>query len=464
MRTPETEVIPERLHIVGIGGSGLSAIARVLAARGHRVTGSDLRASALTEGLERLGVRVYVGHRAEQIGDAEWIVISSAIPETNPEVQAARAAGVPVVKRHRLLGALLGSYYGIAVAGTAGKTTTSAMIATVLHALGEDPSFIVGGVITGFGANARAGSGKHFVIEADEYDRTFFGLHPDVAVVTNVEMDHPDCFADLADVRSAFQTFLEGVAPGGTVLACAESPELGRVLEALQDGPRILTYGRPPEADYRLVDVRPGSRGGMAGDVVQSGRVLATLDLQAPGVHNLLNATAALAVADHLGLDPQAAAEALNAYAGVRRRFEEKGEAGGVLVVDDYAHHPTKVRATLAAARGRYPGRTLWVVFQPHTYSRTEALWDEFAAAFDDADHVVVTDIFAARSRERATVSAADLAAAIRHSDARYLGGREEIVEALVTMLRPGDVLLTLGAGDGDLIGEDVLRRLAGAQ
>jgi len=455
--------LPQRIHMVGIGGIGLSAIARILAAWGCEVSGSDLRATEVTRGLNALGIVTYAGHRAEQAQGAEWVVVSSAVPEDNPEVRAARAAGVPVVKRHQLLGQMLAGAYGIAVAGTHGKTTTSAMLAVMLDALGLSPTYIVGGMIPQLGANARAGEGPHFVIEADEYDRTFHGLRPDIAVVLNVEMDHPDCYADLADMQAAYATFLEGVAPGGHIVACADSPALGEVLRALpQAEGRVVTYGRAAGAAYRLVEATPDAAGGTRLRVARGGAEWLTARVAVPGEHVARNATAVLAVADLLGLDGERAAAALATFRGVERRFQLKGEAGGVTVVDDYAHHPTEIRATLAAARRRFTGRRLVAVFQPHTYSRVESLYDEFLGCFDDADVVAVLDVYAARSREVPTWSARDLAAALRHPSARYLGGVDAAVEALGAALRPGDVVVTLGAGDGYLVGERLLARLVG--
>lgn len=463
MKGARARRVPERIHMVGIGGIGLSAIARILVAWGRRVTGSDLRASDITRELEGLGVRTYVGHRAEQIGDAEWVVVSSAVPETNPELRAARARGVPVVKRQRLLGEMLSGSYGIAVAGTAGKTTTSAMVAVMLDALGLDPTFIVGGVVEGLLTNARAGRGRHFVIEADEYDRTFHGLRPRIAAVTNVEMDHPDCYRDLADMREAYAVFLDGVAADGRIIACIESEELMRVVAARgAGGAEVRTYGRDAAADYAVREPRGDDRGGARCEVWRGGSPWAELALRVPGVHNLLNATAALAVADALGLDAAPAARALGAFQGVQRRFEVKGEAAGIVVVDDYAHHPTKIRATLAAARQRYPGRRLWAVFQPHTYSRTEALFEEFTVCFGDADRVIIMDTYAARASERETVCAEALAGSVHHGSVEHVSGQDAVVARLLEGLEPGDVLITMGAGDGYLVGERVLAELVG--
>lgn len=452
--------LPRHIHIVGIGGIGLSAIARVLACWGYNVSGSDLQASAITRDLNALGVTTFIGHAPDQIVGAELVVISSAVPDHNPEVRAAREAGIPVIKRQQLLTDMMTDRQGVAVAGTHGKTTTSAMIATSLLRLGLDPTFIVGGIIAELGVNARAGDGPHFVIEADEYDRMFHGLAPQVAVVTNIEMDHPDCYRNLDEMREAFAVFLDHVPANGTVIACADSLELRRVLAARRQGaPRIWTYGYSGDADYVVGDVTSNVRGGVDFQVSRAGAHWGACSLTVPGRHNALNAAAVMLVGQAVGIELEPLSRALAEFTGVRRRFEIKGEAQGVLVIDDYAHHPTEIRATLAAARARYPGRRIWAVFQPHTYSRTEALLDDFAAAFDDADRVIITDIFAARSKEVATVSASDIVAHSRHAAMRHIAAQDQVVDLLKDQLTEGDVLITLGAGDGYLIGE---RWLAG--
>jgi UDP-N-acetylmuramate--alanine ligase len=464
-RSDRSQSAPQRVHLVGIGGIGISAIARVLAMRGHAVSGSDLRLSPLTEELRAMGINVYQGHAADHIANAELVIVSSAIPDDNPEIRAARAAGVPVVKRQAFIGHLLADRRTVAVAGTHGKTTTTAMIATILDAAGADPSFIIGGVVPGWGANARAGAGEWFVIEADEYDRMFHGLTPDVAVVTNIEMDHPDYYRDLDDLRGAFEVFIRGMAPGGRLIACVDSPELRRVLEHLRgvDGPELWTYGRSPEARYRVTGFGVNDQGGVEATLQEGEQDLAQLSLQVPGEHNALNATAAWLAARCCGVEITVALQALAAFCGVDRRFEVKGEAGGVLVVDDYAHHPTEIRATLAAARPRYGARRLWAVFEPHTSSRTAALFDDFGAAFGQADCVLISDIFVAR-QERWTSgpppTAQDLVAAMDHEGVRYGGSADAIVDTLLAELRPGDVLLTMGAGNGYRIGERVLETL----
>lgn len=458
---PERSCNQKHIHLVGIGGIGLSAIAQVLAARGYRVSGSDLSRSALTDRLAQQGIRVFVGHAAEQVDDADLLVMSSAIPESNPEVQAARARGIPVLERQAFLPHLLAGYRCLAVAGTHGKTTTTAMIAHILMRTGRDPSCIVGGILPDWGTNALAGAGEHFVIEADEYGRMFHGLAPHVAVITSIEMDHPDCFADLDDMREAFAQFAGRIQPEGLLVACADGEQVRRLLaEQMGALPRVVTYGSNPESDYVTSDVRANAQGGVDATVLRRGAVWARASLRLPGAHNALNATAALLVADACGVAPQQAADALASFRGVLRRFEIKGEANGVTVVDDYAHHPTEIAATLSAARQRYGARRIWAVLQPHTFSRIEALLGQFAGCMDAADQVLVTDIYAARAKERPTVDAAHLVQALAHASARHIGPLENAERFLLENLRAGDVLLTLGAGDGYLIGERVLAAL----
>ncbi len=444
------------VHLVGIGGIGLSAIARVLHGWGYRVSGSDQQASPLTEALVAEGMTVYTGHRASHVADADMVVVSSAIPDNNPEVLAAKQRGLPVLKREQLLGELSDGKMTIAVAGTHGKTTTSAMIAWILTQAGLDPTFIVGGLLQNLGTNARAGLGEHFVIEADEYDRTFLGLRPDLAVVTALEHDHPDCFPTFEEMRSAFVEFAEQVVEGGLLVACGED-EAGRELaeHLTKKGYQVETYGLDPAWDWWAEGVRLGNSA--AFEVWYRGKRLGTCALQVPGRHNVLNALAALAASAAAGLDFGIAAAGLTRFRGTERRFEVKGQVSGVTVVDDYAHHPTEIRATLAAARLKYPGRPIWAVFQPHTYSRTVTLLEGFAAAFEDADHVLVTEIYAAREADTLGASGADVVHRMIHRDAHYLETLEEAAAALLARVQPGDVVITLGAGDGYLVGERLL-------
>jgi len=449
----------DHVHFVGIGGIGLSAIARILSLSGYVISGSDLQLSPITHGLAKLGATVHQGHKGENIGKANVVVASSAIPGQNPEILEARKRNIPVIKRGQMLAWLMKDQYGIAVAGTHGKTTTSAMIALVMERAGLDPSIIVGGIIPELGSNARAGKGQYLVLEADEYDRTFLELSPRVAVVTSIEMDHPDCFTDLEDISEAFRDFLRQVPSDGFVIACGDDGQVRKVIEALRKT-KVRTYGFGRDVDWRAVNLRGNAQGGNDFDVRQNGKDKGHFELRIPGLHNVSNAVAAIGVADHLGLDLASARDTLRHFQGVKRRFEVKGEAGGVTVVDDYAHHPSEIRATLAAARQRYAGRTVWVVFQPHTYSRTRTLLAEFATAFDDADHVIITAIYAAREKDDLGIGAEDLVKMMIHPHVLHIADLSEASSWASKKLRRGDVLMTVGAGDVWRIGEEVLARL----
>ncbi len=450
-----------KVHFVGIGGAGLSAIATVLLERGHNVSGSDIQASEFTSRLEKAGAKVSIGHRAENIAGAELVVISSAIPTDNPEVQAAQAAFIPVMKRHQYLGQLMVSHKGIAVAGTHGKTTTSALLAYTLAHAGKDPSFIVGGVLADLDTNARHGDGEYFVIEADEYDRMFLGLNPTVAIVTNVEHDHPDDYPTHADMTAAFDDFAQRIAPDGCLIVCADDETAAHIGVAAQGRrQRVLTYALGAAAEWRAEELQTNGAGGHDFLVVHAEETLGLARIRLPGEHNVSNALAVLAALDFLGIPFDVALEGLRDFRGVGRRFEVKGEVAGVTVVDDYAHHPTEIRATLAGARRRYPGRAIWAMFQPHTFSRTQALLMNFAASFDDADHVLVTEIFASRESDIGAIKAQDLVAAMDHNDAKFVAGLPQVANFLSEQLRSGDVLITLGAGDSHTVADAVVRSL----
>ncbi len=460
-----------RVHFIGIGGAGLSAIATVLLQRGYQVSGSDLQPSTNTRRLQAMGARVYIGHAAEQVGGVQAVIVSSAIPEDNVELRAARAKRLPVLKRDQVFGQLTANHYCIAVAGTHGKTTTAAMVAWMLLQAGYDPSFIVGGTMMGLGTNARAGRGSHFVVEADEYDWAFLGLTPALAVVTHLEPDHPDCFPDLQAMCTAFRAFLHQVEPEGTIIGCGDAPNLRALLKKIGGGPaspRVLTYGLENGWDWSGRELKTNGHGGMDFVAWHGPERLGRVELSVPGVHNVRNALGTLAAGWELEVSFDCARTALATFQGTERRFEVKGKVGGVTVIDDYAHHPTQIRATLAAARRHYGGRELWAVFQPHTYSRTRALLEGFADSFEDADHVVVTDIYAAREFDgrglghSVSISAADIVARMAHPDSRHIADLDDVVAHLLSRLRPGDVLITLGAGDGYRVGEMALALLEG--
>ncbi|MBI4300838.1 MAG: UDP-N-acetylmuramate--L-alanine ligase [Chloroflexi bacterium] len=454
----------KRVHFVGIGGIGMSAIARVMMADGWTVSGSDLRPSLLTAELGSQGARIFAGHAAGNVGDVDLVVITAAVKPDNPELVEARRRGLPVIKRAAMLGRLMADRIGIAVAGTHGKTTTSSLIAMVLESDGLDPTILVGGEIVDLGTNAKRGSGPYMVAEADEYDSSFLELTPHIAVVTNIEAEHLDYYGSLNGVVEAFRRFLARVPDDGLIIGCGDDPRV-RALAADKDGNDIqaehfITYGLGDDCLWQATDIRSNSLGGSNFVAVHGGRRAAEFSLAIPGTHNVLNALAAAAVASALGVDPDVTKQTLATFRGARRRFEIKGEAAGVTVVDDYAHHPTEIRATLAAARGRFGERRLVCVFQPHTFSRTKLLLADFATCFQQADDVIIVDIYAAREINEWGISSADLASAIEKPHARYIGELEEAARVLQRELRAGDVLLTLGAGDIDSVATKVLEGL----
>ncbi len=454
------------LHLVGIGGSGMSAIARVLLGRGFRVSGSDQQLNQQTAELQANGATVYEGHQAAHISGANVVVISSAVPADNPEVVAARQLGVPVLKRSDLLGQLMANSIGIAVAGTHGKTTTTGLIATILLEAELDPTVIVGGIVPSLESNGRFGEGPYFVVEADEYDHMFLGLRPEVAVITNIEHDHPDMFPTPEAYRAAFSAFVELLPPGGRLIACEDDPGVQQLLAELSlSDIEVTTYGlgdngTKHQAEYRALDYRPNALGGTDFVVEQDGQTIGLARLRIPGEHNVRNALAAIIVALDLEIDFNDIRRALAAFGGVNRRFQVLGEVGGVVVIDDYAHHPTEIRVNLAAAKQRYPGRRLWAVWQPHTYSRTRLLQEAFAGSFDHADRVIALDIYRSREQPDDSISTSDVLAMMDHSHAVHIPERRAAADYLLDRLQPDDVVITLGAGDGDMVGRWVLEGL----
>jgi len=447
------------IHLVGIGGIGMSAIARVLLQKGYVVSGSDLRLSRITRELVALGGTVHQGHRGENVVGAEAVILSSAVAEGNSEIVEARKRGVPVLKRGQALAWLMEDHYSIAVAGTHGKTTISAMIGLLLEDAKLDPTIIVGGIIPEIGANAKEGKGKYLVVEADEYDRAFLHLSPQLAVLTSIEMDHPDCYVNLEEMSQTFRDFLSKMPPGGFVMACGDDPQVMQVVNDLPDL-RVTTYGLHPENHWRAANLELNALGGTDFVVAAGAEQKGWFQLSIPGAHNVSNALAAIGVADHLGLDLTSVRDTLRRFRGVGRRFEIRGELQGITVVDDYAHHPSEIRATLAGARRRYDGRRIWVVFQPHTYSRTKALLGDFASAFTDADQVVVTAIYAARETDTLGMRAGDLVQAMSHPRAVHVADLSEAAVRVASQLVSGDVLITMGAGDVWRVGEQVLAML----
>jgi len=454
----------KHVHFIGIGGTGLSAIARLLLESGYTVSGSDRTFSPLAREVAAAGVRVYVGHAAINVQGADVVVRSSAVPEDNPEVIAAHQAGIPVLKRSDFLGEFMAGRTAVAVAGTHGKTTTTAMIAWMFSELGLDPSYIIGGVSKNLHGNAHAGRGEYFVIEADEYDYMFMGLRPAWIILTALEHDHPDCFPTPQDYLRAFADFIGQLRPGGGALVCRDDAGVNALMEILPGGVHLLPYGVGEGRGYFAAGIAANSDGELSYTACyqssdQPAVALAEMTLKVPGEHNVYNSLAALAVAHQLGLPVQKAAAALSAFSGTGRRFDILGEAGGITVIDDYAHHPTEIRTTLAAARQRYPGRRIWAVWQPHTYTRTQTLLQGFLNAFELADRVIVTEVYGARE-DNPAISAAQVTASMHHPAATFAPTLEDAVRHLLAELQPGDVMLVLSAGDADQISAGVLESL----
>jgi len=453
-----------RFHLVGIGGAGISAIARVLLGRGYQVTGSDQEQNELTAALQKLGATIYQGHQAEHIEQADVLIISSAVPPTNPEVVAALYRGIPVLKRADLLGHLMAGSTGIAIAGTHGKTTTSGILAHILMEAGLDPTVIIGGVLPALGANGRHGDGKYFIVEADEYDYMFLGLRPQTIIITNLEHDHPDVFPTMVDYVAAFHQFVGLLPAGGHLITCIDDPGVADLLADLNlPQVTITTYSLPDEgetnssAEFQALDCRPNQLGGTDFLLQRDAEMLGLARLRVPGLHNVRNAVAAIIVSLELGIEFATIRQTLAEFGGVSRRFQIVGEAGRVTIIDDYAHHPTEIRATLAAARQRFPGRRLWAVWQPHTYSRTRLLLDEFAASFDMADRVIALDIFRSRELDSLGMDTEVVLAAMNHPYAVYVPDHADAVGYILDRVHPDDVILTLSAGDGNRVGQSVL-------
>jgi len=448
------------IHLVGIGGTGLSAIAKVLIGHGYVVSGSDRQQNALTADLADSGATVFAGHKVEHVNGADLLLVSSAIPADNPEIQAAERAGIPIMKRNEFLGYLLADSYAIAVAGTHGKTTTTGMIAEIMIAAGKDPSLIVGAVLPSLGSNGRSGQSDYFVIEADEYDYMFLGLTPSLAVVTNVEYDHPDLFRDAGSYQQAFRKFASKVQRDGWLFACGDDPgssDLANYARGLSIP--VYTYGID-HGDWQAADIRPNQLGGSDFLVHFADQLVGVARLRVPGEHNVRNALAAIAVASELGIDFDEIRPALASFGGLNRRFQLIGGVADVIIIDDYAHHPTEIQVTLAAARQRFPGRRLWAVWQPHTFSRTRVLMSEFAACFELADRVVALDIFRSREQDELDIDTAQVVAGIQGARADHVGSITEAANFVLERVLPGDVILTLSAGDGNQVGRILLQQL----
>jgi len=473
----------QRIHFVGIGGIGMSGIAEVLLNLGYKVSGSDLKRSSVTDRLKSLGAVIFEGHSAENVAGGEVVVTSSAINAGNPEVEEARRVHIPVIQRAEMLAELMRLKYGIAIAGMHGKTTTTSMVAAVLAVGGLDPTVVVGGRVDAMGSNARLGRSQYLVAEADESDRSFLKLSPILAVVTNIDREHMDCYRNMHDIKRAFLDFMDRVPFYGMIVACNDDPVLRRLFPKIQR--RMVSYGTRKGSDFRITlrdkelwsagRPRPAedenARAGtpmlpkVSFEVKFRGRDLGEFHLHVPGVHNVLNATAAIAVGIGLDIPVPQIHEALESFRGVDRRFQVRGQAAGVTVIDDYGHHPTEIRATLAAAR-RCGYRKVHVIFQPHRYTRTRDLMDEFATAFGDADSLQVLDIYPASEQPIEGITGEALARKIRETGAAgssqvgYAGSFEDAVTAATANASEGEMILTLGAGSVSQLAPICLEKL----
>ena len=449
----------QRIHFVGLGGVGMSGIAEILLAHGFEVSGSDLRENDLTRRLAAQGARVAIGHRRENLGEAEVVVYSSAVPLHNPELMEARARAVPVIRRAEMLAELMRLKEGIAIAGSHGKTTTTSLLATILQTARLDPTVVIGGKLNVLGSGAARGLGDLLVAEADESDGSFLHLSPVIAVITNIDPEHLDHYGDIESLREAFVRFANRVPFYGLVVACLDHPQVQHILPAIEK--RTVTYGMTAQADYRAREPRmSGLTSGF--ELVRRGESLGQFKVNMPGIHNVYNTLAAIAVSDELQLDLAGAGQALTGFAGVQRRFTVLGERGGITVVDDYGHHPAEVQATLEAAQRAY-SRRLMVVFQPHRYTRTHHLFQELTRAFNRADVLLVTDVYAAGESRIDGATSERLVHAIRrhgHRDVTHVPDRRDLVAALLQRLRPGDVVITLGAGNITEVGPRLLEAL----
>jgi UDP-N-acetylmuramate--alanine ligase len=451
---------PQHLHFTGIGGIGMSGIAEVLLNLGYQITGSDVKLSPITERLASLGARVFEGHEASNIAGARALVVSSAVDEQNPEVQEARRLQIPVIPRGELLAELMRLKYGIAVAGSHGKTTTTSMTATILNYAGLDPTVVVGGRVgTMGGSNARVGRSDFLVVESDESDGSFLKLAPIIAIVTNIDREHLDHYSGLDEIRAAFIAFVNKVPFYGAVIVCLDDPNVQGILPEVRR--RTITYGTSAQADMEASNI---SSGPFSSDfqVRFRDQELGQFHLRIPGRHNVLNSMAAVLVALELEVKPDTIREALATFSGVDRRFQVRGEEAGVTVVDDYGHHPTEIRATLESARS-CGFRRVHVLFQPHRYTRTLHLMDDFARSFHQADSLYVMDIYGASEKPIEGVTADALVERIRqfgHRGVEYVGSMEAGIHAMVDAAREGDLLLTLGAGSVSQAGEKILERL----
>ncbi|MGZ3525318.1 MAG: UDP-N-acetylmuramate--L-alanine ligase [Thermodesulfobacteriota bacterium] len=449
----------QHIHFVGIGGIGMSGIAEVLLNLGYQVSGSDTRETEVTRRLQSLGAKVSYGHRRENLKEADVVVTSSAIRKGNPEVEVAEERLIPVIPRAEMLAELMRMKIGIAIAGTHGKTTTTSLISTVLAAGGLDPTVVIGGRLNSIGSNARLGQGQYLVAEADESDGSFLKLMPTIAVVTNIDPEHLDYYNGIDEIKETFLSFLDKIPFFGLAVLCLDHPNIQSLLPRLKK--RFTTYGLTTQADYQAKEIVFEGLS-TSFDVVHRRREIGRLSLRMPGLHNVYNALATLATAFELDIPFQVVQETLRDFSGIQRRFQIKGEKKGILVVDDYGHHPVEIMATLKAARTGWAKRII-AVFQPHRYTRTQALFKDFLTAFYDADVLVLTDIYPAGEDRIEGVESKALFEGLReygHKDVTYLSDKKEIVEHLLRVISPGDLVITLGAGDIWQVSEELVNRL----
>lgn len=456
----------QHIHFVGIGGIGMSGIAEVLVNLGFRVSGSDLKGSDVTRRLETLGVDFSEGHRAENVGDAHVVVRSTAVRDDNPEIVEARRASIPVIPRAEMLAELMRlKPYSVAVAGSHGKTSTTSMVATVLGHAELDPTIVVGGVVGAFGSNARLGKSDLMVVEADESDRSFLMLTPSIAVVTNIDREHMDYYKDMVDMRECFTNFVNKVPFYGAAILCLDDPQVQAVIPHVKR--RRITYGLSAQADVSAHNIKFDQGFGSTFSVWRGSDAVGDITLRVPGLHNIYNSLAAIAVGFELDVPFERIVEALGNFTNADRRFQFKGDEQGVIVVDDYGHHPTEIKATLAAAKIGSAGRRIVVLFQPHRYTRTRDQMEEFARSFNNADALFVADIYAASEDPIEGVTSEALTEAVKqygHKNAHYIGALDEAAENLRERVQPGDLFITLGAGPVYRVGEKLLALLRGRE
>ena len=460
MKHPIQLIPGQHVHFIGIGGAGMSAIARVLLLQGYHISGSDLRGSPEADALQRDGAKIYQGHDADHVNGAELVIATSAAPDDHIEILSAQKQGIPVYRRFDIMSAIMDGYTGIAIAGTHGKTTTTSMTVHLLKEAGQDPTYIVGGIMGNTGKNADVGEGRAFVIEADEYSNMFHGLRPEIEVITSIEFDHPDFFKTPNDLVESFRRFVGLLPVAGFLITCADDPT-AQIFARNREVVNLptATYGIDNPATWQATNIRyQGNETRF--DVVYRGTPQGTITLQIPGKHNILNALAAIIVAHHEGVSFQTMTEALATFKGTGRRFEVREDVDGIAVIDDYAHHPTAIRMTIDAARQRYPERELWVIWQPHTYSRTQQLWDDYRQAFGQAHHVIVTDVYAAREIHNPDVSAKRFVDELDHRSKFHAPQFTDAVDLLVEGVHAPAVVLIMSAGDAPQIGIEYLKQL----